>query len=91
MCIGGGGKPRPMPQLPPISSRNPDLAEASRLPDKKDLVDEEDVTSVEYGTSKKAGSQAKATGAKQLRIPLNTGNVGIPSPVSTGGITGGTP
>ena len=88
MCIGGGGgRPGPMPQLPPISSRNPDLAEASRLPDKKDLVDEEDVTSVEYGTSKKAGSQAKATGAKQLRIPLNTGTSNV---ASTGGVTGGT-
>ena len=88
MCVGGGGgKPRPMPQLPPISSRNPDLSEASRLPDKKDLVDEEDVTSVEYGTSKKAGSQAKATGAKQLRIPLNTGTSNV---ASTGGVTGGT-
>ena len=88
MCIGGGGgRPGPMPQLPPISSRNPDLAEASRLPDKKDLIDEEDVTSVEYGTSKKAGSQAKATGAKQLRIPLNTGTT---STASTGGVTGGT-
>tara|TARA_R100000664_G_C2677960_1_gene87200 strand:+ start:180 stop:449 length:270 start_codon:yes stop_codon:yes gene_type:complete len=88
MCIGGGGRsPKPMPQLPPISSRNPDLAEASRLPDKKELVDEEDVTSIEYGTSKKAGSQAKATGAKQLRIPLNTGTT---STASTGGVTGGT-
>ena len=88
MCIGGGGgRPGPMPQLPPISSRNPDLAEASRLPDKKELVDEEDVTSVEYGTSKKAGSQAKATGAKQLRIPLNTGTQNT---ASTGGVTGGT-
>ena len=87
MCFGGGGRPKPMPALPPISSRNPDLAEASRLPDKKELVDEEDVTSIEYGTSKKAGSQAKATGAKQLRIPLNTGTT---STASTGGVTGGT-
>jgi len=87
MCIGGGSRPSPMPQLPPISSRNPDLAEVSQLPTKKDLVDEEDVTSVEYGTSKKAGSQAKATGAKQLRIPLNTGTQ---STASTGGVTGGT-
>jgi len=79
-----------MASPPPISSRNPDLSEVSQLPTKKDLIDEDDVTSVEYGTSKKAGSQAKATGAKQLRIPLNTGNVGIPSPVNTGGVTGGT-
>ena len=72
---------------PAIVARNPDLAEVSQLPEKKELVDEEEVTSVEYGTSKKAGSKAKATGAKQLRIPLNTGTTNV---ASTGGITGGT-
>ena len=77
-----------MTSPPPISARNPDLSEVSQLPTKKDLIDEDDVTSVEYGTSKKAGSQAKATGAKQLRIPLNTGTTNT---ASTGGVQGGTP
>ena len=76
-----------MNQPPPITARNPDLSEVSQLPTKKDLIDEDEVTSVEYGTSKKAGSQAKAAGAKQLRIPLNTGTSNV---ANTGGVTGGT-
>ena len=87
MCVFRAPKPQAMPSPPPISARNPDLSEVSQLPTKKDLIDEDDVTSVEYGTSKKAGSQAKATGAKQLRIPLNTVTT---QTASTGGITGGT-
>jgi len=70
-------------------SRNPDLTQVSALPSKKELIDDEDdITSVEYGTSKKAGSQAKAAGAKQLRIKLNTGTAG--NTASTGGVQGGT-
>ena len=80
-------KPTPMATPPPIVGRNPDIAQESVLPDRKELIEEDDVTAVEYGTSKKAGSQAKATGAKQLRIPLNTGTTNV---ASTGGVTGGT-
>ena len=89
MCVFGsrGGGGMPMNQPPPITARNPDLSEVSQLPTKKDLIDEDEVTSVEYGTSKKAGSQSKATGAKQLRIPLNTGSTNV---ANTGGVTGGT-
>ena len=80
--------PAPMHSPPPIMSRNPDLSQVSNLPTKRELVDdEEDVTTVEYGTSKKSGSQAKATGARQLRIPLNTGSTNV---ASSGGVTGGT-
>ena len=87
MC-GRRRSPKPAPQTPPppIMGRNPDLTRESVLPTKKELVDEEDVTSVEYGTSKKAGSQSRAVGAKQLRIPLNTGTSNT---ASTGGVTGG--
>ena len=88
MCVFKTPKSAPMDTPPPISARNPDLSEVSQLPTKKDLVDEDDITSVEYGTSKKAGSQSKATGAKQLRIPLNTGSTNV---ANTGGVTGGTP
>ena len=59
----------------PVQPRNPDLARASRLPDKKELVDEDDVSGVAYGSSKKEGGPAagKKVGTKALRIPLNTG------------------
>ena len=80
--------PAPMHSPPPIMSRNPDLSQVSNLPTRREVIDdEEDITSVEYGTSKKAGSKAKAMGAKQLRIPLNTGVANV---ASTGGVTGGT-
>ena len=80
--------PAPLHSPPPIMGRNPDLTQVSNLPTKRDIVDEEeDITSVEYGTSKKAGSSAKAMGAKQLRIPLNTGVGNI---AKTGGVQGGT-
>tara|TARA_B100000131_G_scaffold281164_1_gene287561 strand:- start:74 stop:349 length:276 start_codon:yes stop_codon:yes gene_type:complete len=90
MCIRfGSPDPAPLPQKAPIMARNPDLTEASRLPDKKELFDEDDVTSVEYGSSKKEGGAAagKKTGAKALRIPLNTG---VTQAAGTGGVTGGT-
>ena len=59
----------------PVQPRNPDLARASRLPEKKELVDEDDVSGVSYGSSKKEGGAAagKKVGTKALRIPLNTG------------------
>tara|TARA_Y100001938_G_scaffold125178_1_gene175845 strand:+ start:333 stop:566 length:234 start_codon:yes stop_codon:yes gene_type:complete len=59
----------------PVQPRNPDLARASRIPDKKELVDEDDVSGVAYGSSKKEGGPAagKKVGTKALRIPLNTG------------------
>ena len=59
----------------PVVGRNPDLARASRLPEKKELVDEDDVSGVSYGSSKKEGGAAagKKVGTKALRIPLNTG------------------
>jgi len=77
----------PMPAPPPIMGRNPDLTKVSQLPTKKELLEEDDITSVEYGTSKKAGSQAKAAGAKQLRIKLNTGTT--TNTANTGGVQGG--
>ena len=88
MCRRRRRRSEPMPSPPPIMSRNPDLTQVSVLPTKKDIIDdEEDITSVEYGTSKKVGSQAKATGAKQLRIPLNTGTK--TNTAKTGGVQGG--
>ena len=87
MCVfGSRGGGMPMNQPPPISARNPDLSEVSQLPTKKDLVDEDDISEVAYGTGQKEGAQAKKTGAKQLRIPLNTGTQNV---ASTGGVTGG--
>ena len=88
MCGRRRSRSEPMPAPPPIMGRNPDLTKVSQLPNKKELVDEEDITSVEYGTSKKAGSQAKAAGAKQLRIKLNTGTPA--NTANTGGVQGGT-
>ena len=79
-------RPAPQPTPPPIIGRNPDLVRESVLPDKKELVEEDEVTSVEYGTSVKKGVQSRAVGAKQLRIPLNTGTSNT---ASTGGVTGG--
>ncbi len=88
MCIGRRApSPQPQATLPPISKRNPDLSELSQLPEKKDLVDEDDVTGVEYGSKNKAASQAKAQGAKALRIKLNTGTTSQTGGVNTGGGT----
>ena len=76
MCFGNRG-PGPTPQAtpPPVMPRNPDLARASRLPEKKKLVDESEVTGVEYGSSAKesGAAQGKKVGTSALRIPLNTG------------------
>ena len=89
MCRRRRSRSTPLHSPPPIMSRNPDLTQVSALPSKKELIDDEDdITSVEYGTSKKAGSQAKAAGAKQLRIKLNTGTAS--NTASTGGVQGGT-
>jgi len=86
MCIFRAPKaPTAQPVLPPITARNPDLTEVAQLPEKKDLVDEDDVTGVEYGSKNKAPSQAKAQGAKALRIKLNTGGTGTTGGVNTGG------
>ena len=68
-------RPTPMPTPAPIQPRQPDLARASRKPDKKELVDPEDVAGVEYGTTAKTdprGTAAK-TGTDALKIPLNPG------------------
>ena len=83
MCFRAPKAPSPLPALPPISKRNPDLSEVSQLPEKRDLVDQDDVTGVEYGSKNKATSQAKATGSKALRIKLNTGGT------ATGGVNSG--
>tara|TARA_R100000781_G_scaffold109544_1_gene74522 strand:- start:192 stop:461 length:270 start_codon:yes stop_codon:yes gene_type:complete len=87
MCGRRRSAPTPQATPAPIMGRNPDLTRVSQLPEKREIVDEDDVTSVEYGTSKKAGAQARATGAKQLRIKLNTGTSSTVA--STGGVTGG--
>ena len=85
MCIRRPKAPKPMPGLPPISKRNPDLSEVAQLPKTQDLVDQDEITGVEYGSKNKASSQSKAQGAKALRIKLNTGGT------TTGGVnTGGT-
>ena len=85
MCVfKAPSAPMAQATLPPITQRNPDLTEVAQLPEKKDLVDQDDVTGVEYGSKNKATSQAKAQGAKALRIKLNTGAT------SSGGVnTGG--
>ena len=82
MCFRRPKAPTPMAALPPISKRNPDLSEVSQLPEKRDLVDQDEITGVEYGSKNKATSQAKAQGAKALRIKLNTGT-------ATGGVNSG--
>ena len=69
-------RPQPMPTPAPIQPRQPDLARASRKPNKKELVDPEEVAGVEYGTTAKTdprGTAAK-TGTDALKIPLNPGN-----------------
>ena len=85
MCFRAPKPPTPQAALPPISKRNPDLSEVSQLPEKRELVDQDDITGVEYGSKNKATSQAKAQGAKALRIKLNTGTTS--GGVNTGGGT----
>ena len=78
-------RPQPMPTPAPIQPRQPDLARASRKPNKKELVDPEEVAGVEYGTTAKTdprGTAAK-TGTDALKIPLNEGT---PSGSESGGI-----
>ena len=85
MCISKPKAPKPMPGLPPIAARNPDLTEVARLPEKKDLIDQDDVTGVEYGSKNKTTSQSKAQGSKALRIKLNTGATSATGGVNAGG------
>ena len=40
-----------MPTPAPIQPRQPDVVQASRLPEKKELIDPDDTTGVEYGLS----------------------------------------
>ena len=86
MCVFRAPKmPEAQQGLPPIAARNPDLTEVSQLPEKRDLVNQDDGTVVEYGSKNKETSQAKAQGAKALRIALNT------KAANTGGVnTSGT-
>ena len=86
MCLFRAPKPTALAGAPPIAGRNDAIKDESSLPTKKDLVDEDDVSEVAYGTGQKEGAQTKKTGAKQLRIPLNTGSQNVSS---TGGVTGG--
>ena len=75
MCLFRSA-PTPMPTpAAPIQPRNPDIAQASRLPNKKELVDPEEVAGVEYGTTAKTASRgtAQKTGTDALKINLNPG------------------
>ena len=78
--------PAPMSTPAPIQPRNPDVAQVSRLPSKKELVDPDEVAGVEYGTTAKSAPRgtAKKTGTDALKINLNTGTTG--GGASTGGI-----
>ena len=77
MCVGPFGRSRPqvISTPAPIQPRQPDLVQASRLPNKKELLDPDDVAGVEYGTQAKkdAKGASKRTGTDELKIPLNTG------------------
>ena len=87
MCLGQlfGARPQPMAAPSPIQPRNPDLAQVSNLPSKKELLDPDDVAGVEYGTSaKKSGDErgaAKRTGTDALKINIAAGDGG-----SSGGL-----
>ena len=68
-----------MPTPAPIQPRQPDVVQAGRLPEKKDLVDPDETAGVEYGTTAKKGDAvnvAKATGTDALKINVNTGATG---------------
>jgi len=82
MCLFRSS-PTPMPTPAPIQPRQPDVASASRLPSKKELVDPDETAGVEYGTTAKSAPRgtAKKTGTDALKINLNTG--------TGGGTTGG--
>ena len=76
MCLFRSA-PMPMPVPPPIAPRQPDVAAASRLPDKKELIDPDDTSGVEYGTTAKTTrGDAKKTGTDALKINVNTGGTG---------------
>ena len=83
MCLGqifGARQPQPIAAPSPIQPRNPDLAQVSNLPSKKELLDPDDVAGVEYGTSaKKSGDErgaAKRTGTDALKINIAAGEGG---------------
>ena len=83
MCLGqifGARQPQPIAAPSPIQPRNPDLAQVSNLPSKKELLDPDDVAGVEYGTSsKKVGDErgaAKRTGTDALKINISAGEGG---------------
>ena len=84
MCLFRSPPPTPMPTPAPIQPRQPDVARASRLPSKKELVDPDEVAGVEYGTTAKTAPRgtAKKTGTDALKININPGATG-------GGTTGG--
>ena len=83
MCLFRSS-PSPMPTPAPIQPRQPDVVQAARLPDKKELVDPDETAGVEYGTTAKAKTKgaAKKTGTDALKININPGATG-------GGTTGG--
>ena len=86
MCISFGRRaPTPISTPAPIQPQQPDLVQASQLPDKRELLDPDDVAGVEYGTTQKKEDQRlseKREGTDALRIDINTGGTG-------GGGTGG--
>ena len=66
-------------------SRNPDLAQESKLPTAKKVVDEKKVTGVQYGNQKRdSAAEGKAVGTDALRIKLNTGQQ--TASANTGGV-----
>jgi|TARA_R100000084_G_scaffold100270_1_gene54907 hypothetical protein len=80
MCISfGGGAPTPISTPAPIQPQQPDLVQASQLPEKKELLDPDDIAGVEYGTSQKKEDErgaAQRIGTDALRIDVNTGGTG---------------
>tara|TARA_R100001510_G_C7603462_1_gene169336 strand:- start:363 stop:632 length:270 start_codon:yes stop_codon:yes gene_type:complete len=86
MCIFRRSAPVAMATPQAVQPRNPDIAQESRLPSKKDLLDPDEVSGVQYGTTAKSDpkNQAQKTGTDALKINLNTGGTG-----DAGGATGG--
>ena len=83
MCLFRSS-PTPMPTPAPIQPRQPDVVQASRLPEKKELIDPDDTTGVEYGTTaKKTKGAAKKIGTDALKINVNTGGT---AGASSGGL-----
>ncbi len=84
MCLFRSS-PTPMPTPAPIQPRQPDVVQASRLPNRKELVDPDEVAGVEYGTSAtkaKPRGQSIKTGTDALKININPG-------ATSGSTTGG--